>query len=224
MSTPDPETVADLVTRERLRSYIAAPGNDIGAAVELYEWNSAVSGASYEDIGRFEIVFRNTLDAGLAQLGARKGWSSPWYLRQQLFPGRHGARALKDIATARKRATRNERVPEAHGKVIAELSFGFWRFLSSQAYLTSLWVPALAGQFLGHPDASDPRVIRREVEDRVQRIHFLRNRVAHHEPIHRRTLQQDHHDLLQVLAWIRSEAEAWVRQTSRVPTVLAARP
>jgi hypothetical protein len=37
------------------------------------------------------------------------------------------AKGLSDIAQARERATRHGRDPQAHGKVIAELSFGFWR-------------------------------------------------------------------------------------------------
>lgn len=223
MSTPDLETIADRLTRERLQSYLTACGNNLADALDLYDWNSAVSGTFYEDIGRFEVVFRNALDSALRQLGVQRGWQSPWYLRRQLFPGRHGNRAMEDIAKARKRATRNK-VPETHGKIIAELTFGFWRYLCSKAYLTSLWVPALAAAFPGHPRASDPRFVRRDVEDHLQRIHFLRNRVAHHEPIHRRTLTRDQGDLLEVTAWICTDSEAWISQASRVSAVLATRP
>lgn len=222
MSTPDPETIADRLTRERLSSYIAAAG-DVEHALKLYDWNSAVSGAFYEDIGRLEVLLRNTIDGALVGLGDARGWQVAWYRRRKLFPGKHGARALEDIDDALRRATKGG-VAESHGKVIAELNFGFWRYMCSRAYLTSLWVPAIAAEFAGHPDSADPRVVRRDVEDRVQRIHFLRNRIAHHEPIHRRALQQDHDDLIEIVSWICADSAEWVTQTSRVSGVLADRP
>lgn len=39
------------------------------------------------------------------------------------------------------RATRRGREVEVHGTVIAELSFGFWRYLVASRYLTALWIP-----------------------------------------------------------------------------------
>ena len=42
---------------------------------------------------------------------------------------------------------------------IAELNFGFWRYLRKPPYLTSLWVPAVASAFPLHPtahEASEP--------------------------------------------------------------------
>ena len=52
--------------------------------------------------------------------------------------------------SARARATKGGG-SERRGKVIAEFNFGFWRFLCSAGYLTSLWVPALCGAFPHHP-------------------------------------------------------------------------
>jgi len=63
------------------------------------------------------------------------------------------------------------------GKVVAELSFGFWRFLLARRYTASLW-PALRPGFPYLPSAD-----RRELEAPVTRLHQLRNRVAHHEPL-----------------------------------------
>ena len=75
---------------------------------------------------------------------------------------------------------------EHRGKVIAGFSFGFWKYLCARHYLTSLWVDALAGAFPQHPSGPDPRSVRSDVHNRMTRVHKLRNRVAHHEPIHNR--------------------------------------
>lgn len=51
-------------------------------------------------------------------------------------------RGRRDVVEARGRAVRLQ-PSEVHGKVVAELSLGFWRYLAASRYLTSLWVPAL---------------------------------------------------------------------------------
>jgi hypothetical protein len=141
----------------------------------------------------------------------------------QLFPGRHSRRVREGIAVARARARRAGR-SEEHGKVVAELSFGFWRYLCTRPYQTSLWVPALVTALPHHPAAGDPRVIRREVEHRMQQLHFLRNRIAHHEPIHQRNLGRDHGYVLDVAAWICPDTRDWIAGSSRCLSLLARRP
>lgn len=205
-------------------AYLAAAGSDVAHAVALYDWNTTMSGALHEDIGRVEIIVRNTLDGALTAHGQRQGWSTPWYQRRTLFAGRHGQQALKDIATARDRATKRGRTAEVHGKVIAELTFGFWRYLCTSPYLTSMWVPALTAVFPNHPDAGDPRRVRAGVDDRMQRVHFLGNRVAHHEPIHHRDLVRDATGMADLIRWIDTDAMAWASSASRVAAVLASRP
>lgn len=220
----DAAVIAQRLTLERLSSYLQASGGDLKAALKLYEWNTFMSGALHEDIGRVEVVLRNALDQALTVHGQNSGWPTAWYQRQSLFPGKHGQRAQADINTARDRATRRNTVPEAQGKVVAELTFGFWRFLCTGPYLTSLWVPALAAAFPNHPDPDDPRRVRADVDDRVQRVHFVRNRVAHHEPIHHRDWQRDHGGMIDLLGWICTETAEWAASLSRVDAVLAVRP
>lgn len=224
MSTPDHEAIAERITHERLGSYLTATDGDLRRALELYDWNIAISAAFYESTGRLEVVLRNALDEGLRSLQEQRGWDADWYEQEQLFPGSHGRKAMADIEAARRRAAKSGDTPEFHGKVIAELTFGFWRYLCGKSYLTSVWVPAVAERFAFHPQSEDPRAVRRDVADRVQRIHFLRNRIAHHEPIHRRNLQRDHTHLLEVISWISPETLEWVRSRSRVDKVLRDRP
>jgi hypothetical protein len=222
MSTINHHVVASHLTVDRLRSYLTLSGADVAHAIALYDWNAELSGAFYEDIGRLEVVFRNALDRAMVRHGKERGWRTVWYRRRQLFPGKQSYRARQDIAAARSRARR--RGPsEVHGKVIAELNFGFWRFLCTRLYLTSLWVPALAAAFPNHPKVGDPHAVRSAVDHRIQQLHFLRNRIAHHEPIHQRNLRRDHDFLLEVVGWISSDARDWIAATSRCSAVLVRR-
>ena len=216
--------IADRLTLSRLRSYFDATNGDTEAAINLYDWNTRVGAALYEDLSRLEVVFRNAVDDALTRYGSTRGWQNVWYQRTQLFRGRHASRTRVDIDTACRRATRQGRYKESHGKVIAELNFGFWRYLCEPPYLTSLWVPAIASAFALHPSASNPRQVRSDVADRMQRLHFLRNRIAHHEPIHRRNLTRDHTHLLDIASWICTDTHTWIATKSQTLKTISAQP
>jgi hypothetical protein len=74
------------------------------------------------------------------------------------------------------RAVREAGPGAAPGKVIAELNFGFWRYLSTAAHHYPLWIPYLYNAF-------KPGTVRQAVDKPVGRLHRLRNRIAHHEPL-----------------------------------------
>ena len=224
MPTFNHQIIADRLTRGRLVSYLGAVNGDIHAAIGLYIWNARVAASFHEDLGCLEVVFRNAVDKALVTHGAAQAWPDVWYRRRRLFAGRQGDRAWKQIEAARKRATSRYPHLEIHGKVIAELSFGFWRFMCTEPYLTSLWVPAVAMAFPQHPSAGDPRRVRADVESGMQRLNFLRNRIAHHEPIHQRDLARDHAGVLELIGWICPECRAWAEAVSRTPGVIGTRP
>ena len=226
MSTFDHRVIAARLTRGRLASYLGATDGDVRAAIELYGWNTLVGASFLEDLGRLEVVFRNAVDAALIAYGTAQDWPQVWYRRSQLFRGEHGpqARTWANIEIARQRAAGQRDRQEIHGKVIAELSFGFWRFLCTRSYLTSLWVPAIAAAFPQHPSSGNPRRVRADVEGRMRRLYFLRNRIAHHEPIHQRDLARDHAEVLELIGWICPECRAWAEAVSRTPGVIGTRP
>jgi hypothetical protein len=55
-------------------------------------------------------------------------------------------------------------------------------------------------------------------------LRLLRNRIAHHEPIFQRPLQDEHRSILEIVSWISPEMAAWIAHHSTVPSVIAARP
>jgi hypothetical protein len=128
-------------------------------------------------------------------------------------------RGRADIVKARERATGYGRFPEMHGQVVAELSLGFWRYLVAQRYLTSLWIPALHGAFPGGPN--ELRTRRRQVERHLAALMLVRNRAAHHEPIHGRDLLVDHETAVEVAGWVHPAAGAWFASRSTLPEVVA---
>lgn len=103
----------------------------------------------------------------------------------------------------------------SHGQIIAELPFGFWRFLVSKRYLTTLWIPAA---HRGFPYLEGKLHERTAVlEAALKSLNLVRNRAAHNEPIHRRNLMDDLETAVAVAHWIHPVAGAWVATRSRIP-------
>lgn len=203
------------LSRERLGPYRRTVGGDLDLAIELYEWNSAAAGAFFETLGHLEVLLRNALHDQLSAWHTTGGHRGHWYDDPS---GVLDTRRHADIAAARDRIRRGHGA-ETPGKLVAELNFGFWRFLLDRRYQTLLWAPALRRAFPHlHPQ-------RRElVYSPVYELNRLRNRIAHHEPIHDRNLTDRHDDLLRITGFIDPATQAWLAARSRVPAVLQSRP
>jgi len=209
--------VADLLTSERLSSYLTACNSSLTDAMRLYEWNTFACAAVIQTVALAEVITRNALDRRLTVWAASQSDSPSWLDVAPL-----DARGQADIAEARRRATRGGRLPEVHGKVVAELSFGFWRYLTTSQYFASLWVVTLNAGFPGAPGNAWQR--RSQIERAMDRLGFVRNRAAHHEPIHRRDLSADYAEGLALCGWVHPDAEAWARAMSALPSVLQTKP
>lgn len=206
-----------LVTAERLGSYLRATGGNVADAFTLYEWNMRAAASIMELTSMVEVLARNALDRELRDWAHRRRGGASWLDVSPL--DRQGA---ADIQKARDRATRRGKRVEVHGRVIAELPLGFWRYLVESRYLTTLWIPATHRAFPnGDPDL---RTRQRDVAFRMQQLNFVRNRAAHHEPIHTRDLSRDLAFAIELAAWISPTAGNWVRATTSMPTVISNRP
>lgn len=217
-STPtwDPSVVADFITAPRLSSYLRAANGDLATALALYEWNSHADAALVQTAALVEAVVRNALDRELTNWADERYGDSSWF---DAAPVDQRGRAV--LTDARHRATRNGRRPEVHGKVVAELSFGFWRVLAASKYHANLWVPALHRAF-PNGDA-DLRRRRVDVEQVLTRIGNARNRGAHHEPVHGRDLRHDLQRAVTVASWVSPDTGAWVEAISTIPAVISER-
>ena len=213
-ATDQPSATALLVERHlsapRLATYVRATGGDLDRAVKLYLWNAAVAGALWEVLGHVEVVLHDALTARHQRLDR----AGQWYDDPARELSQH---ARDDISRARQRLQRAD-APLLPGKVVAELGFGFWRFLLARRYTATLW-PALRPAFQYLPGSD-----RRLLEAPVARLHVLRNRVAHHEPLLSEPLIDRYIDLLDVVGYVHPQLRTWLDSHNRVRTALDARP
>lgn len=211
----------------RYAVYLAEEAGDRGRALELYEWNSALSCAVLHDLGHFEVALRNAYAAALDESwsGAAHWLDDPASpLRAPLLRtkkgGRRGTRRVDVNEKARQAidAARNRYgVHAPPGKIIAELPLGLWRYLSSAAHEKTLWVPHLHRAF---PARTSRVVVDRKIGD----LHELRNRAAHWEPLLAAPVARRMSDLAWVAGLLGPELAAYIQHHSEVVDLLAKRP
>jgi hypothetical protein len=202
--------------------YLAAAGGDTARALALYEWNAQLSAALHRDLAHLEIGLRNAYNEALAtRWPGPPHWTSaghvvfaPLYRRRggRRVDVNHQPRALLQQAL---RAAGGSGAPSE--KVVAELPFGFWRYLSSAAHEKTLWVPCLHRAF---PAGTD----RRNVDRPVGRLHQLRNRVAHHEPLLRTDVAGRLDDLTRLASMINPDLGRYLAATTTVTRWLNRHP
>jgi len=230
------------ISPERARRYLTSTVDprsgvtDPARAVMLYEHNTRLSAAAWSTICDVEVVLRNVIARAVSDLHAthRPAGGLRWYDEPTWFAtGRwFTTQTLTSIAVAMKRAgdpgPRAAARPSA-GRVIAELSLGFWRYLLVSRYEHSLWNPGVRSQFpaLSGLSGSDSR---KRVHERVEALNYLRNRVAHHEPVYETfsipgPRQLDAvttlHESIELVEWADPDAGSWIRERSTYAEVAA---
>lgn len=210
--------------------YLQAAGDDKKAAMALYQWNIAISGAVYEALHVFEIVLRNAIDEQLCAWNATQTNSSTGQLHGHDWvfdPARVLERICgSDLDKARQYATRSVSTRGGdrtvrHGDVVAQLNLGTWRFLLPSRRdpgKQSLWTNSLIH---GFPN------LRRPVQELVHatdNAYKLRNRVAHLEPLLRTNFAAEYTNMRTVVDAIDPKALTWFTSINRIGPVARTRP
>lgn len=205
------ELIAAAISSDRLAPYLARCSGDPLAAIRLYTWNIEVSAAFLGPLQCFEIVLRNAMHRELTNYLGRADWWNAGSLRLE-------PKGAANLRKAKQQAALLHPNPGV-GHVVAELSLGFWVELlgTGRDYENRLWRPALHRSFPIY------RGRRKPLHSDLRHLRWLRNRIAHCEPIHDRHLRADHSTLLRTISYISAETAACVRGCDRVPDVLLRR-
>jgi len=210
---------------------LAATNGNQKDALRLYQWNVDLSGAVYEALHMFEVILRNSMDQQLCtwnatqlERGTGRVHSSDW-----LMDPSHLLRRLTgdDITKANNRAHSALRSGKPGGRrpghpdVLAQISFGTWRFLlpDRDAGRQLLWSQALQHAF---PHLTEKPA---DLVTRVNGVYRIRNRVAHLEPLLKSgVVRREYNSMRSVLRAIEPVCEEWFTSRQRVTSTLRTRP
>lgn len=183
-------------------------------ALDVYVFNMALAAALLGPLHMLEVITRNAMHEALISYTGRRDWWLDPRITLDTWHQSKIAEAGRNVASAR--AAGGPAI--GPDDVVAAVDFGFWASLLGSKYEKSLWQPALKSAF---PQSRRPRQQLRVGLDSLRR---LRNRVSHHEPVHARNSASDFEEIIRYIGFVSRPVATWVRDRSRVPAVLAARP
>lgn len=167
MTVPYGPWVEHWLSRERFATYLRMAGHDRQRALALYEWSTGLNAALLHDFAHLEVGLRNMYDGAL--MGAVAPGDNHWLDSTsvaRLFPKSvsGNTQTHRDIAAARVNAG-GSGAPT--GKVIAELTFGFWVFLTARRHEPLVWLPHLAHAY---PNGTRRAQLHSGLSDLVQAV------------------------------------------------------
>lgn len=200
------------VSEPRFAPYLHAAGGDHELAVELYVWNAQVAASLMETLHHVEVLLRNAIDAQFTPVDHHAPATRSWlcdptvlnvYSRQRVDE------TIRRVQRGGRTATR--------GRVVAGVSFGFWRALFDRRY-QQLWITHLHQAF---PHGTGDR---REIATIMAALVPFRNRLAHQETIALRPVNGHHETMLKLAGLIDPDAATWIESISTLSTVTKDKP
>lgn len=181
------------ISDERLAVY-RADGVDDTTAIARYIYNIALCKSLYPLINIFEITLRNGIDKALENYFNQPDWNNVIQLQQT------EVMMINDALLKIKRQGKKY----SHGRLVAELTLGFWVALMGRKYNTQGFQFAVIKSCL-HSCPSNQKSSA-AIQKNLSEIRFLRNRIAHHERIaHWKDLKQKHDLLMDFIKWLNPE-------------------
>lgn len=210
------QAVKNTLSAARINTYVIAASNDESAALELYAWNAQVSGAFLTPLHICEVVVRNTVSETLESIyGGRWPWSQGF--ERSLTNPANGYNPRKDLQNSRGRAATT-------GQVISELKFVFWQKMFTARYDQRLWEQNLGRVLPNLDQAKTVGQLRGEIYDELEQIRKLRNRIAHHEPIFTRNLEDDFQKIVKLVEFRCQVTASWMVSNQQALDVIKANP
>lgn len=206
------------LSAERFQKY--AKGDEgLLPPLARYLWNVRLSEALYPTLNCVEIGIRNSVHRSFSAEYGPLWFDTPDLLLKSETESVEAAK--KTLSKARKPLT-----PEG---VVAELSFGFWTQLMSKRHMSrnpsdakdylKPWPRLLRQTF---PHVPKQELTRNKLEDPLNDIRKLRNRISHHEPIwHQSQLKSTYDEAKRLCVWLTPAMADVMNTIDRFPEVYA---
>jgi hypothetical protein len=213
------DAVKAAISPARLATYETAAGvhtPDNMAALDLYAWNAGVSGAMLIPLHICEVTIRNAVSTAIENVyGPQWPWSSGF--ERSLPDPTKTFSPKRDLISARRKYTTT-------GKVIPELKFAFWQSIFTSRHDSRFWSPFLPTIFPNMDSTKTVQERRKMIYDDLEQLRFLRNRIAHHEPIFARALSDDYSKIVELVRFRCAVTAVWLEHNQTAVQVIAAKP
>lgn len=236
-SSSSNQKVISALHLSRMQPYLEATHQNQKKALQLYRWNLELTAATQSVLGVMEVVLRNAMDQQMQEWNTLNSGGASWLLEPPASPLRSLIADKRSSALSRARkesAARAAGHPRfgaevTHDDVLAQIMFGLWKDLLPNHALNAgtnqsndnrrrMWEECLEKAF---PNVQDPDG--EETYWRVVRMHRLRNRVSHMEPLLNLNVEEQIKDAFRIVRSIDHDVANWVSGANKVPGILKSR-
>jgi len=187
--------------------------------LQMYELNLKTSQSLYPALSMVEIHLRNAIDTMMQTLFSET-WLEDEIKEQRILLNYDHNKLLQAYETLQSKYKEED---ITHGKLISELTFGFWVNLCSKKYNPIIWTKkgTFRGVFVDYPKDKKERI--HEISDKLNKIKKLRNRIFHYEPIlHKKDkFGVLYNDICKMISYLPKDNSGIYEKTNNFPYELA---
>ena len=197
-----------IISKERLEPYLKHHKNDFDKAIAHYKSNIFISEAFYPMLAILEIGLRNSIDYQLSKHFNDKQWydNIEFVKIASRFQINRISEARTNIMSEKKEIT--------SGRIISELSFGFWTSLFDTKFEMTLW----KNLRLAFPNCPKQIRKRKTMSSKFNGIRKLRNRIFHHEAItwNLAVLNSYKLQIIEGIKWLDKDLLDWITELNHI--------
>ncbi|MDI9408061.1 MAG: Abi family protein [Candidatus Pacebacteria bacterium] len=192
--------IAD-ISKQRFERYLQWADGNYEQAVELYLFNIQLSSEFYFPLQTLEVTLRNRINQVM-----NEAYGDGW-LTDKKFPfvRTHESKLDKEINSLRK-----IKLEVTDAILIAQINFSFWTSFFANKY-DPQWRVTLYKTIVPEQRSTISRKI---LEEKLEGLKKLRNRIAHHEPIIQFDLECYYKDVFNLIFWISPVCANWCHSNS----------
>lgn len=190
------ENLEKAISKDRLKHYSKIfQTNDKKVIIQKYLLNVELSKALYFPLQTLETTLRNSIHIVLSEKLNNEFWfEDTTFINPKTIEKRDILNARDKIDTSKDQTT---------GRIISELSFGFWSYLFGRYYEQKIWNRYVKQIF---PNIPKNMAIRKKLSERINTIKNLRNKVFHYDTIIKmENLSQIHREILEMIYWLNED-------------------
>lgn len=208
----DIKTIDTIISVERLKPYLLYHNANFDYAIEHYKANILISETFYPYIAILEVGLRNSVNVQLSKRFNDEFWfdNKEFLKNASNFQIDRLIKARNGLSHKKKKIT--------SGKIVSELSFGFWTSLLDSRFEVSLWKSLR----LSFPNCPKDIRKRKTMSAKFNTIRKLRNRIFHHEPItwNLKVLNDYNEQIIEGIRWLDKDLLCWSEEMFRYNEVV----
>jgi hypothetical protein len=194
-----------------LEPYLREASGDSALALELYSWNARISGDFWFPLHVCEVVARTSIAEAINN-------TYPNWPYNKSFTRQLNKTSEENLQQTIQKLQKDEQSGPNSEQIIANLTFSFWVHLLIVRY-QRIWDKQLT-KVLPYVGTNN----REQIHSEIKEVRDLRNKIAHHESILGRNLNNDYQNIISLIGYRCKITQKWVEDHQKVTRSFSEKP